>query len=58
MRALINQSSLVCADANTARLSPCPYQLKESGQQSIILHATRHVAERCVCKQCVYSHLC
>lgn len=56
--ALINQSSLVCADANTARLTLRPYQLKESGQQSIILHVTRHVVEYRVCKRCVNSHLC
>ncbi len=56
LRALINQSSLVYADANTARLTLCPYQLEESGQQSIILHVTRHVVECRVCKQCVHSH--
>lgn len=43
LHVLINQSSLVYADANTARISPHPYQLKQSGQQSIIFRATRHV---------------
>lgn len=58
LRALINQSSLVYADANTARRTLCPYQLKESGQQSIILHVTRNVVQCRVCKQCMHSHLC
>lgn len=31
LHVLINQSSLVYADANTARISPHPYQLKQSG---------------------------
>lgn len=48
LRALINQRSPVYAYATTARLSLCPYQLKESAQQSIILLVTRHVPE-CVC---------
>ena len=54
LHALINQSSLVYADANTARLFLCPYQLKESGQQSIILNVTLY-AENAVC---ALSHLC
>lgn len=49
LRALINQSSPVYAYAS-ARLSLRPYQLKESGQQSIILLLTCHVTK------CVYSH--
>lgn len=52
LRALINQSSPVYAYATTAWFSLCPYQLKESSQQSIILLVTRHVTD------CVYSHLC
>lgn len=55
--AFINQSSIVYADANTARLSLCPYQLKESGQQSIIRHVTRHVVCNAVCAT-ISFHIC
>lgn len=52
-RTLINQSALVYADANTAKLSPCPYQLKQSIGQSIILGVTQHVA-KVACAQNVH----
>lgn len=52
-RTLINQSALVYADANTAKLSPCPYQLKQSTGQSIILGVIQHVA-KVVCAQNVH----
>lgn len=52
-RTLINQSTLVYADANTAKLSPCPYQLKQSNGQSIILGVTQHVA-KVACAQNVH----
>lgn len=51
LRALINHSSRVYADANTARLTLRPYQLTESSPQSIIPHVTRHVVGRRVRKQ-------
>lgn len=56
LHVLINQSFLVYADANTARISPHPYQLKQSGQQSIIFRATRHVVMHSVGFH--YAYLC
>lgn len=60
LRALINHSSRVYAGANTARLTLRPYQLTESGPQSIIPHVTRHVVGRRVRKQsaCVFAFRC